>query len=249
MCRKQYFLSVSRYSVTCPFLENRVSINTSNISHYQQYSQNRFLISVPFLAFFFKFHISPTTRKLLVRLSLLSADGTNLSARGPGYRASPNLTACLHGPSTERLTRHSPGRLASLNLTACLQGPFTVCCARLAQTSKFSPRTGSGALAALPHQNRSSKFSPRTWGGIQISSYLISFHFLKNFISHFKTHFHSHLYFLVNRYSLNETSVVTFRVRAHTQIMPMQYSIISFKTHISKLNIFHIKSVRTRIFT
>ena len=111
MRRKQYFVSVSQsvsrviFSKHVPgsFSQNRTQLST--VFHKISFSR-----IVPLSAFFFKFHTSPTTRKLLVRLRLFSADGTNLSARGPGYRASPNLTACL-------------------------QSPFTVCCARLAQTS------------------------------------------------------------------------------------------------------------------
>ena len=161
---------------------------------YQQFFQKfSFLNTVSFPAFFFKFHYLPPLWKLLVRLRLLSADGTNLSARGPGYRASPNLTACLHGPFSPRLTRHSPGRLASPNLTACLQGPFTVCCARLAHHPSSLRELEVALSLHYRNQYHSSKFSPRIWGGNKsshhISSHLISqkSHFISPKISfHFK---------------------------------------------------------------
>ena len=208
---------VFRFSIsncaTCHFLKTISQFVFSKQSHISTVSQKSFSRIVPLSAFIFKFHISPTTRKLLVRLRLLSADGTNLSARGSGYRTSPNLTACLYGPSTPRLTRHSPGRLASPNLTACLQGPFTVCCTRVAH----HPSSLREPEVALPrhyrNQYHSSKFSPRIWGGNQSSHQInhISFHFQKSHFISFLKNFISHLK-LISNFS---STISQYRVRWH----------------------------------
>ena len=203
----------------------------------KNFSKSIFSKLVPLSAFFFKFHISPTTRKLLVHLRLLPSDNTNFSARSPDRRASPNLTACLHGPSTPRLTRHSPGRLASPNLTACLQGPFTVCCTRVAHHPS-SLREPEVALSLhYRNQYHSSKFSPRIWGGNKSSHRInhISFHFQKSHFISFLKNFISHLKLISNFSStiLNIASGdITYRVRARCHmltIMLMQYIIIFSK--------------------
>jgi len=185
MRRKQYFpFSISKQSRVSLFSISSHFVS-QNITHLSLvFPKIDFFVSVPLSAFFFKFHISPTTRKLLVRLRLLSAGGTNLSARGPGCRASPNLTACLQGPSTPRLTRHSPGRLISLNLTGLfMRSVHCVLCMLspniqvLSANWKWCFRCTTALKPFLQVLSANLEVATK-------SSHLISFHFIsQNFIS------------------------------------------------------------------
>jgi len=210
MRRKQYFVRCLNPCLVS-YSQNHISFRFSKthlISH--QFSQKSvFLISVPLRAFFSKFHISPTALKVIGPFT------PPFSWRYQPFRSRFRLSYITElnslfvrsvYPATHT-TQSRPSCITELN-SLFARSVHRVLYTR-SPSSKFSPRTGSGASAALPQSipflqilSANLRWQPIISSNQShlISFPKISFHFIsQKFHFSFKTHFK----FLINDFSIS----------------------------------------------